>query len=187
MVPTEKADLDKSRITNESRLFAEELFERFPEFRRYATMERQSGDESWNLVVVVPAPSGDPKTDMTVWVQKGDPPEPSVEFGMWHTHESVWAEIVWYRGIKWGESIYSESDRSKLLNLIAGILAERFILCEDIGGVGDGSVGILDLSREDAILEELTSKYSPGRVRLRSWTGRLDREMSLDDLDLSST
>jgi hypothetical protein len=170
MDPPEVAELDESRITSESRSFATDLFTRFPELRPHAAMERQRGHESWSLVVTVPAPSGDPRSELVVWVDGGD--DPSVAFGGWHTHENVW-----------GAGAVDRSEREALLELIAGILADRFVICEDVGGIGDGAATILDMSDHDSLLEELTGKYSPGRVRLRSWSGRLDREVGLEDLE----
>lgn len=166
----EMADLDENRLTAESRVFAGELFARFPGFRRHATMEQLHDQESWTLVVSVRAPSGDPRSELVVWVDGGD--DPSVAFGGWHTHENVW-----------GAGLANGAERGALLDLIAGILADRFVICEDVGGVGDGTAAILDLSQQDALLEELTSRYSPGRARLRSWSGGLDREVGLEDLE----
>jgi hypothetical protein len=170
MDPPEMAELDESRITGESRRFAADLFARFPDLRRHAGMERQQDHDTWTLVVTVPAPSGDPRSELVIWVDGGD--DPSVAFGGWHTHENVWSA-----------GTGAGAERRALLDLIAGILADRFVICEDVGGVGDGTATILDLSVHDALLEELTSKYSPGRARLRSWSGRLDREVGLEDLE----
>jgi hypothetical protein len=170
MNPPEMAELNESRIANESRSFADDLFARFPELRQHAAMERQQDHETWRLVVTVAAPSGDPRSDLVVWVDGGD--DPSVAFGGWHTHENVW-----------GAGLEDGTERRALLDLIAGILADRFVICEDVGGVGDRTATILDMSDHDSLLEELTSKYSPGRARLRSWSGRLDREVGLEDLE----
>jgi hypothetical protein len=170
MDPPEMAELDEKRITDESRRFAADLFARFPGLRQHAAMERQPGLDAWTLVVTVPAPSGDPRSELVIWVDGGD--DPSVAFGGWHTHENVW-----------GAGTEDGAERGALLDLIAGILMDRYVICEYIGGVGDGSATILDLSTQDALLEELTDKYSPGRARLRSWSGRLDREVGLEDLD----
>jgi hypothetical protein len=122
-------------------------------------------------VVKVPAPSDDPRSELFVWVDGGD--DPSVGFGIWHTHEDVW-----------GACLPDGAERDALLDLIEGILADRYVICEDVGGIGVGTCTILDLSEDDALLEELTSKCSPGRAHLRSWSGRLDREVALDDLEL---
>jgi len=168
--PPERTELDETRITSESRLFAVDLFARFPELRRHSAMERIEGEETWILVVTVPAASGDPRSDLSIWVDGGD--DPSVMFGDWHTHENVW-----------GAGLEDGAERTALLDLIAGILADRFVMCEEVGGAGDGFGTILDLSEHDALLEELTSPGSPGRARLRSWSGRLDREVALEDLE----
>jgi hypothetical protein len=74
MEPPEVAGLDESQITSESRMFAADLFVRFPELRQHAMMERQQGQETWTLVVKVPAPSGDPQSELVVWVDGGAPP-----------------------------------------------------------------------------------------------------------------
>jgi hypothetical protein len=120
-------------------------------------------------VVTVPAPSGNRLSELVVWVDSGE--DPSVAFGGWHTHEK-----------ECGAGLEGGAAREALFHLIAGILADRFVICEDIGCIGDGSVTNLDLSQQDAPLEELTSKYSPGCARLRSWSRRLDREVCLEDL-----
>ena len=91
MTVPSRVDLDESRITEEARSFAAELFARFPELRRHAAMERMSVRDGWTLVVTVPAASGDPRSELTVWVEGGD--EPSVEFGDWHTHEGLWGGL----------------------------------------------------------------------------------------------
>lgn len=166
----EMVELDDTRITSESRSFAVDLFARFPELRRQAAMERLPGGDRWTLVVKVSAASGDPRSELVVWVDGGD--DPSVAFGGWHTHENVW-----------GAGSEDGAEREALLDLIAGIFSDRFVICEDVGGVGNGIATILDMSQPDALLDELTDKYSPGRARLRSWSGRLDREVGLEDLE----
>lgn len=162
------AEYDESRMTPESCEFAAVLFARFPQLRRFAAMERWPDEERWNLTVAPPAPSGDPKCQLIIYVEGGG--EPSVVFGNWHTHESVW-----------GAGSPEGGERTALLNLIEGIFTDRYVICEDIGGSADGSTTILDLLEPDALMEELTDRYSPGRVRLRSWSGKHDREVSVDD------
>lgn len=169
MTPAETADLDLNRIPAAARAFAKDLFARFPELRRFGAIERADERTSWRLTLRVPAPSGDPGSNLIIWAGGGE--EASVAFGGWHTHESVW-------GAEHGPG----GARRALLDLIGGILEDRLAICEDIGGIGDGLGTLVDLSQRDALLEELTSKYSPGRGRLRSWSGRLDRELGLEDL-----
>lgn len=168
----EIAEFDESRVTDESCLFAADLFARFPEFRCYAAMERQPGEDAWALVVTMPAPSGDSRSDMVIWLNGGT--EPSVAFGNWHAHQG------W-----WGSEQIDRTERMEFLDLIAGILADRHVVCEDVGGTSGWRTTVLDLQEPDALLEELTSKDSSGRARLVSWSGRLDWEVGLEDLDLT--
>ncbi|HWN82430.1 MAG TPA: hypothetical protein VNM87_10070, partial [Candidatus Udaeobacter sp.] len=118
--------------------------------------------------VNVPAASGDRRAKLVIWLNNGY--EPSVGFGGWHTHGGFWGDT-------------EDIARSALIDLIEDILAERYVLCEDIGGKEDGWAELLDMSEEDVLLERLTRPKTPGRVRLRSWTGQLDREVSLEDLE----
>lgn len=168
----EVVELDEARITSEARSFAADLFARFPELRRQAAMERVPGRDRWTLVVKVPAASGDPRSELVVWVDGGD--DPSVAFDGWHTHENVWSA-----GSEDGEA------REALLDLIAGVFSDRFVICEEVGCVGHESVTLLDMSQPDALLDELTSSHSSGRARLRSWSGRLDREVGIEDLEIN--
>ena len=93
-------------------------------------------------------------------------------FGGWHTHENVW-----------GAGLEDRVARAALLDLIGGILADRFVACEDVGGIRHGFATILDLSEDSGLLDLLTSRHAPDRMRLRSWTGQHDREVSLTDLE----
>ena len=70
----EVAELDEERITREARLFGKDLFSRFPDLRLHAAMERRDGQETWTLLVRVPAESGDPRSELVVWVDGGDDP-----------------------------------------------------------------------------------------------------------------
>jgi len=60
---------------------------------------------------------------------------------------------------------------ASLLDLVAGIFAERFVLCEDVGREGDGSSTILDLTVRTAILEELT-RSTPWARKIALLTGK---------------
>jgi hypothetical protein len=69
-----------------------------------------------------------------------------------------------------------------LIDIAAAILADRFVLCCDVGGEHDGHCDAIDLRDEDALAEELTSEYSPGTVQLRPWGGSSDRRVCLADI-----
>jgi hypothetical protein len=95
--------------------------------------------------------------------------EPSLGWSdEWHTHATLWG----------GDDSYLPFH-----DLIDAILADRFVLAADIGGTSEGERRALDRRTPDALTEELTSRWSPGRVRLFSWTGSANRVVGLEDLD----
>lgn len=165
----ERADLDASKVTDEARDFAGALFSRFPELRSHAAMARRDASEEWTLVVNVPAPNGDPRVALAIWVEGGD--DPSVGLGAWHTHENVW-----------GWNVENGGERTALLDLIEGILADRYVVCEVVGDADGASATVLDLAEKDALLDELTRPGAAKRLRLRSWSGKVDREVGLADV-----
>lgn len=151
--------LDFSRLSTPSREFANRLFPVVPEAESCSRME---GGTSTDLLVEIPSPTEDPDRRVVIWMEGGD--EPSLAFGDWHTHAGLW----------------NEDDA--IIDLVQAILADQFVLIYDVGGEHSGHCGVLDLRIEDALVEELTSKYSPGRVRIRTWSGRGDREVGVQDL-----
>jgi hypothetical protein len=155
----ETAPFDEALACEESRRFARALFERFPWMRALAQLERPVGSECWGLLVIAPAPSGDERATVVVWDDCGD--DPSLGFGAWHTHD----------------------EPETLIDLLSGIFANRYVTSEELGGAPHPFDELLDLDDENALLDELTAKYSTGRVRLRSWSGALDREWTIADLE----
>lgn len=155
----ETAQFDLEALEPRSRQFAEDLLNRFPQFRSSVVMERQAGTPDWTLLVTVPAPSGDPLSTIEVWADRDD--GPGVRFGTWHTHESL-------------------CDRGTLFELIEGILVGRFALCEPLGDEAPRST-LLDLADSEALVDELTRHNAPGQVIIRSWAHGV-RHVSLDEL-----
>lgn len=132
-------------------------------------MASRAGSDRYDLVVDVPSPIGDPSRGLQIWV---DDDQLSVGFGEWHTHASLWRH----------EARHGD-ERTALLDLLAAIVADQFVLTTDVGGEHDGDWGVLDLREPDALLESLTSPiYAPPRLRLRSWTGAADAEVGPEDL-----
>jgi hypothetical protein len=143
------------------------LFEAIPQIAQHASMEiNRDRPEEFELLVEVPSPTGDPQRKLVIWMEGG---EPSLGFGAWHTHAGLFGEI-------------KGAGCEGLIDTAAAILSDKFVLCYDIGGEHDGHCGVLDLRDEEALAEELTSKYSPGEVNLRSWGGSADRHVGLGDL-----
>lgn len=162
--------LDESQLTKSSREFATRLFQRVPCLRTNASMVLQVDSAGYDLLVELCSPK-DKDLKMTIWVD--DVGEFSVGFGPWHTHASVWAAHTEMGGKK-----------EDLVDLVCAILHDQFVVFEDIGGAYNGSWGVLDFREEGALAEELTDKYSPGRMRIRSWTGSRDRVVGLEDLSI---
>ena len=167
-------DYDEAKVTQESQEFARRLFSRFPELRAYAAMARWNSKEPWTLQVTVLAPSGDPKSELGIWMSGG---EPSVYFGGWHTHEGVWIHEVNFISPQ-----ETEDSEDPILDLVERIMSERYVSCIDVNDDGAESelgAGIFDISNYDAPLEEITQPHCTDRVRLRSWKGTHDRLVKL--------
>ncbi len=73
---------------------------------------------------------------------------------------------------------------SALIGLLTAILTDQFVLFVDLEGGSPGFEGVLDLREPDALLEQLTGRSAPLRIRLRSWGGTADRELTAGDLRL---
>jgi hypothetical protein len=164
-----KVVLDASRLTEASRQFAVRLLERLPALAVHAGMVARPDSDDFDLRVEVPSPVGDPKRQLVVWMEDT---EPSIGFGEWHTHAGLLA-------IRKG----SKDAAGALIAAVEAILSDQLVLTYDIGGEYDGDWGVIDLREKDALLDELTSKFSPGRVEIRTWSARGDREVGLEDLN----
>ena len=160
--------LEEERLSDISRNLTANLFDRLPDLRFSASMVAEQNDEKFDLVIDLASPTGDDKRKLRIWVDETG--EPSIGFGDWHTHENVLTADSQIR-----------NNNSDLIDLIEAIITDNFVLIQDIGGKHDGFLGVLDLKSEGAIEEELTSKYSPGRIRIISWSGNGDRELSIEN------
>lgn len=154
----ETLPFDPGALAPALRRLAERTFEAVPELKVDAVIVRR---ESATPSVEIDSPTADPSRRLVIWMDDGD--EPSVGFGDWHTHASVWTH-------------------EDVIELIAAIVTDRFVLAEDVGGEFDGHRGVVDLRVPDALADELTGPHSSGRVRLLTWSGRGDREVAAGDL-----
>lgn len=157
-------------LDDPSQAFATAVFQRFPWLRDHAEVELPPGQDAGTLYVSVPAPSGNDRVGILLWMESGTP---SLMFGGWHTHADCWLD---------DSSPQEPGGVEGLVRLLEGILEDRFLLCEDVGAREPQIPTLLDASDSEALLEELTSPYGTGRVRLLSWSGRLDRELGTGDL-----
>lgn len=156
--PEETVPLELARLSHASSSFAARLFEAIPQARQHARMEGQSFAD---LLVVIPSPTGLPERQLVIWMNGGD--EPSLAFSDWHTHAGL-----------------EESDDG-IIRLAKAILADMYGVAFDVGRSEAWGQG-LDLSVPDELLEELTSPGSSGRLKIVTWSGLGDREVSVREL-----
>ena len=153
------------QLDDESRSMAHAIATRRPDLT--SSMEAEPEHPS-RLRLLVPSPTGDSSRDVLIWMCDD---EPSLGFGPWHTHATVWAHFAEPR----------EQDEA-LVELLVAILEDRFVIQVDVGGPHDGTaVGVIDLREPNAIADALTEPGSTGHVRLLSWSGTKDAEHRVDE------
>ena len=121
------------------------------------------------MVINLASPTGDSDRTLGVWMERGS--EPSLGFGPSHTHAEVWAAD----GACSGHS-------GSIIDLITAILRDEVVILQEIGGEHPGHQDWLDLRDPASIEEHLTSRYSADRIRLKSWSGRADREVAIEEI-----
>jgi hypothetical protein len=146
-----------------SQRLAAALFENFPIAKHRASMIESEEPDGQSLIARIPSPVGDSERDVLIWVDEAA--TPSIEFGPSHTHGSP-----------------DDSGIAEVLELCKAILSDQFLIIQDQGGKYDGHAGWVDIREPDALIEELTSPYSPGHAVLKSWSGRADRVVGVDGL-----
>lgn len=110
----------------------------------------------------------DAALDVRLW---DDASDLGLAFGPWHTHGNI---AAWTRA--------GEDEVACLVAIVLAVVDGEIVIADELGGpFGDG-VNILDLGEEDALLELLTQRGGPDRVRIRTWSGEENREISYDSL-----
>jgi hypothetical protein len=155
-------DQDISMLGALSRRLALALFSAMPEVRKHADMNPGCEADGLSLSVLIPSPTQDEERSVWVWVDEA--PSPSLGFGPMHTHFA--ADDV---GI------------AETIDLCRAVLSDQCVIIQDIGGAHDGHTTWVDLRDPHALADELTSPYGPGRARLKSWSGTMDREVGVED------
>ena len=120
-------------------------------------MEQGAHTEDWTLLIKKQAPSGAPGSELVIWFEGAD--DLSMAFARWHMH----------------------GDDDEILDDLEGLLSDRVVVCEDLG-LESWRNYLLDLSCDDAVLSCLSGDDAPPRIRLTSWSGSHDRELTLEDL-----
>jgi hypothetical protein len=170
-MPANAVDLDVARLTDASRTFVTRLSQRLPALETRARMVAQEGSEEFDLLVEVPSPTGDAHRTIGVWMERSS--EPSIDFGMWHTHADLQTS---------SKDPIVQAD--SIIDLIEQIIAGHLVLLTDARGRRHGFSDLIDLRESGALLDELTSPESSGRGRVETWSGDGDRDVSLQDLEL---
>jgi hypothetical protein len=162
-----RVPLERSVLTAASRWFAARALATFPEIAPHAFgVPHRDRVGEHDLQIEVPSPTGDPDRALVFWMADD---EPSLGFGPWHTHATLFGEL--------------ETDGcTRMLEHARAIFADQFVVCRELGGTYDGRRSELDLREPMALVEELTSPYSCGTVELQSWGGTVDRRVTLADL-----
>ena len=155
--------MDEAALGAFSKRLASAIFAAFPDARELARMMRSGETDGFSLSVIFPSPTNDADRFVEVWVD--EVATPSIGFGPSHTHFGA-----------------DEGGIAETVELCRAIMSDRVVIMQDIGGEHDGHAAWLDLRDPEDLEEELTSPYSPGRVRLKSWSGAADREAGLDTL-----
>lgn len=159
-------DIDLEQLTAESQMLAQLLFAKCPELVQYAEMVKRSSSDKYDLRVVVPSPTGTKNLTVVVWMEGGY--EPSLGFGPWHTH---------------GSSLMYESPFHHIVDLADKILADQTCFYRD----KDETKRVLHVINHldtYALIELLTDPTSSGHGRITTWSGKGDREVSMDQFTL---
>ncbi|UJR87172.1 hypothetical protein [Sandaracinus amylolyticus] len=143
------------------RAFSDTLLAMRPELARHVAVV--------DSTIEIASPTGEHARRIVIWDEEG---ELGLAFGSWHTHGRV--ALACEQG--------AADELDAVMRVALAIVAGEMVIAQEIGGPHDGSELVFDLRAPEALLDELTSKLSPGRVRIASWSGADDREVSLDDL-----
>ena len=170
---TSECKVDHSRLSALARDFAQRLFEVYPEWERYASVQvcnessMPERDSHGDLVVIVPPPTG-VASALSLLIETdylGD--EVTVYYDHFHDHFS------WPPGgppyEDWGVELLNQP-----LTLIRAILDEELAFKTDF--TDDKPAGSTYLRRQDVPPLRQRQLPSRHRVRIRSWRGTLDRD-----------
>ncbi|MEM7607354.1 MAG: hypothetical protein AAF411_18535 [Myxococcota bacterium] len=142
--------VDRETVSEGSRAFYDALVDQNPAWAERIRVLEGRGETG--LFAWFPSPA-DEALDAAVW-DVGD--EPSLGFGRWHTHASVWNS--------------EEDPAHAIAELLAAVLNEEIALVVEAGTEWDS---IVDLRVEDEVEEALTSPYARGEITIRTFQGEL--------------
>lgn len=153
--------------SDEAQAFEARLFAALPWLRDFR--RALAGDEPRArspTLVEIACPNPNIPDGMAFWMEAGT--DPSLRFGRWHTHASLFDGTVM-------------DGWDGVIDFARAILDDQFVLIREVGARAD-RVRVLDLREDDALAELLTSKYCCGTVDVLTWSGLGDRRVGLNDL-----
>ena len=118
--------------------------------------------------LVLRSQASDSARDIRLWDEKGDL---GLGFGPWHTHGNI---ASWTRG--------GEDEIDCLVGIVLAIVDGEIAILDELEGPFGPDATIIDFEEEDALLDVMTQRNAPTRIRIRTWSGRGDREVTLDSL-----
>jgi len=154
-------ELDESTLDEISRLVLREFADHPARSVSVVSMEsRPEGAES--IVIAIPSPTGDNRRAISIWLD--EKLVPTLEFGAWHTHADLWDKDL----------------RSGLQMMLAYLkrITDGEILLAESPTVAGGLFRVIDVCDREEVLEELTSPHNLPSMRLLSWSGAEDRDLS---------
>jgi hypothetical protein len=163
-VKPETAEVDGSKLDPTSQTLLAAL-DGHPARRCANLLMEKLADGMWSLVAKIPSPTGQPRRNVSIWLDENR--VPSLEFGGWHSHADLWDPDP-------------EVGLRRMLDYLERITDGEILLAE-LPTIADGlPFRVIDVTDRQEILDELTSPGSLGNMKLLSWSGAED--LTLDDL-----
>jgi hypothetical protein len=154
--------------TKEAEAFEARLLAAIPALMEH--VHRSRGDacaSDARTIVKVTCPNPKISEGMVIWMEGGT--DPSLAFGKWHSHASLFEGSV---AAGW----------DGIIDFAAAILGDQLVLVREIGRRKGDRLHVLDLREEDALAELLTSRFCSDVVDVFTWSGSGDRRVELTDL-----
>ncbi len=69
-----------------------------------------------------------------------------------------------------------------MVGIVLAIVNGEIAILDELEGPLGPDATIIDFEEEDALLDVMTQRDAPTRIRIRTWSGEGDREHTLDSL-----
>ncbi|HRK06768.1 MAG TPA: hypothetical protein PLZ57_03275 [Pseudobdellovibrionaceae bacterium] len=172
------SSLTAERLKPISKAFLDEFLAWKPEWQKHCEFEQSESnqiDGECDLYIRLPSPHGDPNLEIQVFFVN-DGSEPSLSFGNWHAHNEVVISTTEFEYVEL--SIFTA-----LQLMVMGDIAISTSLTTNspISLAFGPQHEIVYLPLRWSIEEALQD--AGGRIRVQTWDGRIDQEVSLETID----